>query len=597
MPKRSLSSTRPVNPVKAHPYILGLYAMGASLALGFGMLAATTGQYPTAFALGGCAAILLAAGIYIHRTGNHERGSLVPIIGCIALFLWFETGGGVSRLAVMWFPVIPLSAFYTQGLRRGTILSATFLLGTIAIAALGAFGFLNLPYTQTDFRVIILSFLLITSMIGFYQRGMELSQKSLSQRYTRDELTGLPNRTKLKEDLKETEEAALLLVNVDDFREINDLFGDAAGDLALAEIAKRLNALTRWTANSRLYKLHADEFAFLCPGSRARDFLELLARRIGREADRMIVLADSTVRVTVSVGIAVGTGNLFAEADIALRIAKQSRETYEFYDRGMGMPERYRENVHSLGRIRYALASDSFVPYFQPILSNATETVTKYECLARMKDGDGVALPVDFIAISRRAKLYPAITRQIFAKAFERFRGAPVDFSVNLSLDDILNADTHSFLLDWIDRADLGRNLIFELLETDRMEDSPEVFRFLDAVRERGCRIAIDDFGSGYSNFNFVLRVRPDFLKIDASLVRRVADDANARLVVKTIVDFAKTLGVSTVAEHVHERRVFERVRELGIDFTQGYYVGEPLPDPEFEADAALDRDRCAVTL
>jgi len=291
-------------------------------------------------------------------------------------------------------------------------------------------------------------------------------------------------------------------------------------------------------------------------------------------------MEGASVRVSVSVGIALGPRNLLSEADMALRSAKHGQSHHAFYDPELGMTERYRENIRRLARIRSALEADGFIPYFQPILRVSDETVGKYECLARLRDAEGTAMPVEFLDLSRRAKLYPEISRRVIAKSFARFAGSDYEFSVNVALDDILNPETVAFIIEQIDRADAGRNLIVELLETERMADSPAVFGFIDSLRSRGCRIAMDDFGAGYSNFDFLLRVRPDFLKIDASLVRRMADDAGALLAVKAIVDLSKTLGMETVAEHVHDRRVFGLVRELGVDYAQGFLIGIPSPTP-----------------
>ncbi len=563
------------------PFILVLFLLGAAILIASGGIAYfKNGAFPAALMLWGAGAAVAASGTYYGISGNLKNGTVVGVIACLALFLFFEIGGGVPRLAILWLPVIPLISFYTQGFARAIAISAAFAAGTVTVSVIGQLNLVALPYESEEYLVIFFSFGIVSLLVGLYQNSVEQGRKRLADQYTQDELTGLPNRTKLKEDLSAGGQAALMLINVDDFREINDLFGDREGDQTLAKIALRLNEARRGAENARLYKLHADEFAILIPGEDSRDNLDLFARRIAVESGRELVIAGVSVRVTVSVGIATGNRNLFAEADLALRAAKQGRQTHAFYDRAMSVGDRYYDNARRLGRIRAALASDCFVPYFQPILSNSTERVTKYECLARIRDGEGTAMPVEFLDISRRAKVYPEVTRRIFSKAFERFRDTDCEFSVNLSLDDILNPETVEFVLEWIDRADLGRNLIFELLETDRMSDSPEVFEFLASVRERGCRIAIDDFGSGYSNFDFVLRVRPDFLKIDASLVRRVADDENALLVVKTIVEFSKQLGVATVAEHVHERRVFDCVRELGIDYAQGHYVGKAEPEP-----------------
>lgn len=140
----------------------------------------------------------------------------------------------------------------------------------------------------------------------------------------------------------------------------------------------------------------------------------------------------------------------------------------------------------------------------------------------------------------------------------------------------MLDPQTVQFILDKLEHSGIAKRVIFEILESEGIENFEEVRQFIDKVKQWGGRIAIDDFGSGYSNFAYILNLQVDFIKIDASLIKNIDTDKNSRIIVETIVDFAKRLGIKTVAEFVHSKEVFETVKEIGIDFSQGFYFHKP---------------------
>jgi EAL domain-containing protein (putative c-di-GMP-specific phosphodiesterase class I) len=178
--------------------------------------------------------------------------------------------------------------------------------------------------------------------------------------------------------------------------------------------------------------------------------------------------------------------------------------------------------------------------------------------------------------------MYPDLSRAIIEKTVRIMRGVDREVSINVSLEDIV----HPGVLEVIDRvvseSGLGQRIVFELLESEGIENYEEVSRFIERMKSHGCKIAIDDFGTGYSNFGHILRLRVDYLKLDASLVKPIENDAHARCIVETIVSFARKLGIQTIAEFVHNEGVQIIVRSIGVDHSQGYFIGEPRPDMSF---------------
>jgi EAL domain-containing protein (putative c-di-GMP-specific phosphodiesterase class I) len=177
------------------------------------------------------------------------------------------------------------------------------------------------------------------------------------------------------------------------------------------------------------------------------------------------------------------------------------------------------------------------------------------------------------------SKIYPELSRRIIEKTAGAMRTERREVSVNVSLEDILHPDVRAVIDRVTSENGLGRRMVFELLESEGIENYDEVSRFIELMKEKGSKIAIDDFGAGYSNFEHILRLRVDYLKLDSSLIKPIATDANARCIVETIVSFARRLGIQTIAEFVHNEAVQEIVRAIGVSHSQGYFIGKPGPE------------------
>jgi EAL domain-containing protein (putative c-di-GMP-specific phosphodiesterase class I) len=161
-------------------------------------------------------------------------------------------------------------------------------------------------------------------------------------------------------------------------------------------------------------------------------------------------------------------------------------------------------------------------------------------------------------------------------KCFAFFAERDDEFSINLSIDDIADATTYRFIFDALERFHVADRVIFEILESEGIENFDTMHRFIKAAKSLGCRIAIDDFGTGYSNFAYMLELDVDYIKIDGSLIKNIDSDENSRIVVEAIVEFSKKLGIETIAEFVHSSAVYDMVISLDIDYCQGYYIDEP---------------------
>lgn len=426
-------------------------------------------------------------------------------------------------------------------------------------------------------------------------------EQLLHQLYT-DSLTQLPNRTKLLENINSIKEPVLFLVNIDRFGEINDFYGTETGDDVLIEMRASISS-SPIPKCLTLYRIYADEFALMCEKSCIGEHsYEEIARSLHDHIEAQpFFVKNNTVIIKVTIGVVVNpssaqddtlTTHLLTNADMVLRYAKQhEKDVVILHDTGM-LKNEIAHNIEYIGKIKEAIASDRIVPffqgmienhtfqaepYYQKIIGNSLGIPTKYECLIRLIDPDGeVVSPFFFLDVAKKAKLYPQLTRIMIDKTFSIFEHNTYEFSINLSVEDILDKKTVQFILDKLEHSGVAKQVIFEILESEGIENFEEVQQFIMKVKQWGARIAIDDFGSGYSNFAYILNLQVDFIKIDASLIKNIDKDDNARIVVETIVAFAKRLEIQTIAEFVHSKEVYEIVKEIGVDFSQGYYFHEP---------------------
>jgi len=401
-----------------------------------------------------------------------------------------------------------------------------------------------------------------------------------------DNLTCLPNRQKMLLDLKKLPCNAVMLFNIDSFRGVNDFFGNEVGDYILKDTAGRLiNSIQNEKLG--LYKLGADDYVITVHKPVTPDALEQMA---GVFCDHVMEepfkFKHNVIYISVTAGLAIQKKQedhsiLLTRAGLALKAAKKLFLRHMLFRKNMEVTHEYKYNMKWTNLLKKAIHEERIVPFFQAIVNNNTGKTGKYECLVRMIDKDGsIICPGDFLTVSKEARFYRFLTRIMLKKSMEKFEDKPFEFSINLSIEDILDRRTHGIIIKELKaHPQTAKRLVFEIVETAEIENYEVVREFIDQVKQHGCKIAIDDFGAGYSNFEHIMHLNIDFLKIDASLIKNMDKDENSRIITRTIADFAKKMGIKTIAEYVHSRKVQDRVIEFGIDYSQGYYFGEPGPD------------------
>jgi len=399
---------------------------------------------------------------------------------------------------------------------------------------------------------------------------------------TTDQLTGLSNHIKFEADYPGTESRTILLLNIDMFREITDFYGIEIGNSLLVEVAERCKAYLSLNSEYTLYKLREGEFLFAKKGlSRALD----LESEIFKICD--FVMSSGVHAVDgVEIFFSMSCGSYYGQdfysinkAQVALQFAKETRRLYYVYDDILKY--RHEHNLKAVGMLKQAIALNKIMPYYQPIINTETGKVEKFESLVRLIDSnDTVKLPGSFLEIAKKSRLYPQLTRIIVEKVLDLASKFDYEFSINLSIEDMIDPKIKQMLISSIKNfKGKKENIIFEITESENIQEFDSIQKFVSVMKKMGCRFAIDDFGTGYSNFEYLAQLQVDFVKIDGSLIKQITKSENIFKIVQLIVDFAKEMNFKTVAEYIDCKKTLVMVKEMGIDYAQGYYLGEPLDE------------------
>jgi len=400
-----------------------------------------------------------------------------------------------------------------------------------------------------------------------------------------DYLTKLPNKHKLYEDIYRIERPIIFYFNIDDFMKLNDFYGNRIGDRVLINMAKLLDAIAK-EYGCQAYRVHNDEFVLLCAEGKINIAnYQGIFREIINNLEESTISCNTPgcVSFTVSGGISSYDlddkyENLPLYASIACNIAKKQRKKLLVFKHEMRKEEDYANNIEWIQKIKYAIAKNRFVPYFQPIMDNKTGKISKYESLIRMIDESGdVVSPYLFLEIAKRAKLYSKITRTVIDQTLQLFWHYPsLECSINLSTEDIVDKETRAYIYNCLKNYPHPQNIVFEITESEEIKDFNIVNTFIKRVRSYGVQISIDDFGTGYANFDYILNLDIDYLKIDGSLIRHLDTDHDSKIITEAIILFSKKLGTKTIVEYVHSQDIQDEVLRLGADYSQGYFIGEP---------------------
>jgi len=409
--------------------------------------------------------------------------------------------------------------------------------------------------------------------------------ESLHRQLSIDSQTSLPTRAKLMQDMEPMKGIKIALISIDNYRDINNMFGFSACIKALRYFASILtSSFEGLPYDLRVYKLVGNEFALLADHHFADQRFIAFTRGVANHLNSASFRNDDfDIPFAISAGVCLGREQIMRRANLAMSEAQRDHTScFKIYHDGLDNFEGIQQNIAAVRELKSALNAGRLIPYFQAICDSKTHQVVKFETLVRLKRSDGkIWSPFFFLDAAKRARLYPYLTREVIKRAMRYFRNTPYHFTLNLSIEDILNVETVTYLKRQLLSNNIANRVTLEILEDEGIEQLDEVTKFLSEMRDLGCEIAIDDFGSGYSNFDYLTKLDVDYIKIDGSIIKHIHDDKNARIVASSIVNFAQQLNIKVVAEFVCSAEIAAVALELGIDLLQGYHLSEPVPDVE----------------
>lgn len=433
------------------------------------------------------------------------------------------------------------------------------------------------------------------------QQGLIARESRIMDLAYRDTLTALPNRALYSERLDQAlasgarmrTPVAVLLMDLDQFKDVNDSLGHPIGDMLLCEVAARLQSVVRGSADT-VARLGGDEFAILLPGSTAVD-AEYVAREIVQVFEAPMTLDGHLVDVRASIGMAAfpdhgsESATLLRRADIAMYAAKRKNLGIvvwdDRYDQHSG------ERLSLMSDLRQAVDNDELTLLFQPKVPLSSSNENFVEALVRWRHPlRGMVPPLEFIPFAEQTGYIRAITQWVLAHAVKqcaawRAEGLLMNVSVNLSARDLMDPELPERFHAMLDQSFCAaRWFTLEITESAILDDPAHAIENMKRLNALGCRLAIDDYGTGYSSLSYLRHLPVHELKIDKTFVMGMARDPSDAVIVRSTIDLAHNMGLAVVAEGVEDEATFEQLRALGCDMVQGYWLSRPLGEAEIPA-------------
>ena len=413
-----------------------------------------------------------------------------------------------------------------------------------------------------------------------------------------DTLTGLFNRRRFGEELQKSishakrydRSGAILFFDLDQFKDVNDTSGHKVGDDLLRRVSERLRIEAR--DSDLIFRLGGDEFAMLVREVDMEGAAKVAARLCDALNGVEVMGSNRVHRVSSSIGVALFpdhgeyVDDLVANADIAMYQAKASgRNGWHIYSPEEQDRERTHERVYWNEKVKEALSTDSLNVAFQPIQNIAEQRLSHFEALLRVSDEEGKPLPTfKFIQSAETSGLIQEVDLRIVDKVLEykqklERQGIAAVFAINLSGISFRNPNLYDEISRKLKHYNVNtEEIIFEITETSAVEDAVSTAEKMRDIKKLGCKFALDDFGVGFSSLYHIKQLPIDLVKIDGSFIRHLVTEAEDRALVKAVVEVAKVFGLVTVAEFVENQEILDILKELGVDYAQGYHISKPEP-------------------
>lgn len=394
----------------------------------------------------------------------------------------------------------------------------------------------------------------------------------------------MSDRKQLEDDIDANKLSILALVQIDEYPILERFYNyEVINKIEKKFADSLLSKLDNKEIFKKVYFLNNGKYAFLgdfdkyvkSEGNIKKD-LDIFVQKVN---ESILVCDDIEYDLNITLSFSYGKYMLYEDAKHGLEnISKTNKFIYDSNDASLRGQKFAKKNMDIIKMVKIALENYNIVTYFQPIINNVTQKIEKYESLVRLIDENyNVISPYNFLQVTKESNYYNKITHRVLSNSFKIIDKINTDVSINLSMLDIEKEETRKFIFSLLDtHKEYSDKIVFELLEDESVKDFSIIKTFIHEVKSRGVKIAIDDFGSGYSSFERLLEFEPDIIKIDGSLVKNIVNDSFSRNIVETIAIFAKKQNIKTIAEFVESKEIYDVLKEIGVDYSQGYYFGKP---------------------
>lgn len=452
--------------------------------------------------------------------------------------------------------------------------------------SLGAVDFIIKPFTPEEVLVRVKNHIKLykyqknlNEIVRKQTAEIKENAKKILKQYKTDPITGLKNFVVLNEKMKEGKNFALLVLDVDNFNIFNKMYGQAFGDKLLKAIAEELDLILM--KNMSLYKIESDMFVILIDRPWPESIKELSDQIKAFFGNKDVAVDKVGCKISFSIGAAKydKSGNTMMNAEYALGIAKKKGKRFCFtYEEELEEIRLEKKTIEWINKTKELIYEDKIIPYFQPIVDLKSDEVYKYEVLARADYYGEIIPPAKFLQSAHDIGLIGSVTKNIIKKSFEIFEKNDKHLSINITERDLREEYLVEYLKYKTEEHSIEPSRItLEILENITVaHESESIIKQLHELKKMGFKIAIDDFGAENSNFSRLLHINANYIKIDSVFIKSIEINAENQRITKAIIEFAKVIDVKTVAEYVESENIYYIVKDMGIDYAQGYYLGKP---------------------
>ncbi len=433
-------------------------------------------------------------------------------------------------------------------------------------------------HKREDYAYFLLLYLDI--LMSSYQIRDLIMNLYFSRRITtiyQDPLVQCGNYFQLRHDIEHQDaQQTLLILNIKEFSKINLLYGHDSGDKVIKEV---FDSLSEYKGIVNVYRIYGDEFAILLSSQVKENIAKNLKVTLEKKE---FAIEEDIITLSFYGSISTTSNNALEKCEYGLMVSKSKYgEVINVDTVSDDILKSYADNITIAQELRLAFMDNRIIPFFQPIYELNSGKITKYEVLMRVEDiHANILVPGQFLDVLQEMYIYPEVTKSIIKKSFEIFVDNDLEFSINLSFADIINLDTEAFIIAILEQyPDVASRCTFELLENEAIHNHQEVSEFFNLLHSHGVKIALDDFGVGYSNYETIFKFDIDYIKIDGSLTESILTNSRSMVLMESIITVAKKLDAKLIVEFVSSKELFNRVSEMDVDYVQGYYIGKPSKD------------------